>query len=233
MNAVLASVTDVFEADLVIDGGVDWVDIKDPANGALGAAAPQVIADIVRQVRGRCPVSATIGDTWATPDLIPERVARCASSGVDYVKAGLDARDVDATTLRQVAAAAARHPLIVVCRAEQPPTAHDVASLAGCDIAGIMLDTADKQGAGLTGLHAVAVLADFVACARAAGILCGLAGRLRREDIAVLRPLGADYLGFRGALCTAGARTQRIDRAAVAAIVETMRARPEHLTATR
>ncbi|MGE0485820.1 MAG: (5-formylfuran-3-yl)methyl phosphate synthase [Gammaproteobacteria bacterium] len=233
MNAVLASVTDVFEAELVVDCGVDWVDIKNPAAGALGAAATPVIADIVRQVRGRRPVSATIGDTWVTPDVIPSRVAACAATGVDYVKAGLDARSPDAETRRLVAVAATHHPLIIVCRAELPPTPDDVATLARCGIAGIMLDTADKAGPGLTELHDAAVLARFVDSARAAGILCGLAGRLRRTDIAVLRPLGADYLGFRSALCRDGARTHRIDRTAATAIVETMRRLPDHLTATR
>ncbi|MCB1748089.1 MAG: hypothetical protein KDK06_12990 [Gammaproteobacteria bacterium] len=233
MNAVLASVTDVFEAELVVECGVDWVDVKDPAAGALGAASPAIIADIVRRVGGRCPVSATIGDTWSTPELIPARVAACAAAGVDYVKAGLDARDVEPDTLDLLARAAASHALIVVCRAEVPPTARDVAALAASGIAGIMLDTADKRGPGLTALHPHEVLAGFVAEARRAGLLCGLAGRLRLADVAALRPLGADYLGFRGALCDGGARIRRVERAAVTAVVAAMRGTAENHTATR
>jgi uncharacterized protein (UPF0264 family) len=60
-------------------------------------------------------------------------------------------------------------------------------------------------------------LASFVRRARARGLLTGLAGSLRREDVPALLPLGADYLGFRGALCAAG-RAGSLDPMALAAI---------------
>jgi len=49
-------------------------------------------------------------------------------------------------------------------------------------------------------------------------LLCGLAGSLCETDIDTLLPLGADYLGFRGALCAGGLRTDGIDAAALARV---------------
>jgi uncharacterized protein (UPF0264 family) len=54
-------------------------------------------------------------------------------------------------------------------------------------------------------------LADFLAEARRYGLLAGLAGSLREADAVALLPLRPDVLGFRGALCAAGARGERLE----------------------
>ena len=46
---LLVSVTDAAEARLAVAGGVDIVDVKNPAEGSLGAPSPAVIA-AVREV---------------------------------------------------------------------------------------------------------------------------------------------------------------------------------------
>lgn len=225
MSLLLASVSDVDEAMLVGACGADWIDVKDPGNGALGAAPIATVRAIVRQVGGRLPVSATIGDCWGSPELIAPRVQRLAHTGIDYAKAPLDARDVDSMTLAGIAAAkAAGVPLIVVCMAERPPRSEDIDALAAVGVAGVMLDTADKQGPRLPELLPAAALAEFVARGRAHGLLVGLAGRLSAQDVPGLVALGADYLGFRSALCPAAARSGRIGRAETAVLIATLRA---------
>lgn len=225
MSLLLASVSDVFEAEVALAAGASWIDVKDPVAGALGAATPAVVAAVVAAVGGRCPVSATIGDCWHDPGAIAGGAEALADSGVDYVKAALAARDVSPATLAAVGAATRScRSLIAVCMAEQPPAPRDIAQLAGTGLAGIMLDTADKQGPRLTELLTARMLEEFVAAARAQGLLCGLAGRLRRADIAALVSCGADYLGFRSALCERQERTARISARAVRDVVAAMRA---------
>ena len=75
-----------------------------------------------------------------------------------------------------------------------------------------MIDTAGKGGGGL--LHHIdpLQLERFVSDCRKLGLLCGLAGSLRLEDIPLLLPLAPDYLGFRGALCEGNQRTQGLSR---------------------
>ncbi|HLJ20665.1 MAG TPA: (5-formylfuran-3-yl)methyl phosphate synthase, partial [Stellaceae bacterium] len=79
---------------------------------------------------------------------------------------------------------------------------------------GVMLDTADKSAGPLTQHLGRGALADFVRHARALGLVSGLAGSLRLDDIPDLALLGADYLGFRSALTVSG-RSSGLDAAAL------------------
>ncbi|MCC6706864.1 MAG: hypothetical protein IT492_04790 [Gammaproteobacteria bacterium] len=219
MNAMLASVRNLDEARMALDGGCDWLDIKEPAQGALGQVALEVVSEIVELAAARVPVSATIGDRWDQAATIPDAVIAMSATGVDYVKVGLRARGLYAATRSAMGeACAGARKVIAVCMAEAPPTRADIASLAACGVRGVMLDTMDKHGPGLTGLLADQDLRDFVSAAREWQLLVGLAGRLKREDIARLAPCGADYLGFRSALCAAGERRASLDALAFAAV---------------
>ena len=91
----------------------------------------------------------------------------------------------------------------------------------GCEKA--MLDTADKKAGRLTDCLPQARLRCFVAAAQQLGLLCGLAGSLRRQDIPALAVLAPDYLGFRGALCVEGSRTAAFDLALMHAIAQMLR----------
>ena len=216
MSMMLASVSDVAEARLALDSAVDWLDIKDPRAGALGRPAASVVRDIVALPGRGVPVSATLGDGWYAADLIPARVEAMHACGVDYVKLALMARDIDQPTLTILSRCAARgRALIVVCMAERPPQACDIDALAGAGIAGVMLDTANKAGARLTELIDESSLRDFVQRARGHGLLTGLAGRLQLGDVPLLLSTGADYLGFRSALCDGGDRKSSLSRAAI------------------
>ena len=76
-----------------------------------------------------------------------------------------------------------------------------------------VIDTADKQsGAGLPTLLSTSALRSIIATVRALGMVAILAGSLREQDIAVLRAMGADYLGFRGLLCAEGGARGRAGR---------------------
>ena len=59
--ALLASVADLAEIELALPLA-DLIDLKDPDQGALGAWPLSRIAEAVRQIDGRRPVSATVGD---------------------------------------------------------------------------------------------------------------------------------------------------------------------------
>ena len=229
MSLMLTSVSDISEAELALSCEVDWLDIKDPRAGALGRADTEVVSAIARMAMRRLPVSATVGDTWDEPALIPAAVKQLAATGVDYAKVGLRARAISAVALNALAdAVACGPPIIVVCLAEDPPAANDRAALAAVGVAGVMLDTADKSGRRLIDLLSVEELRAFVNHGRELGLLTGLAGRLRLGDIASLLPCAADYLGFRSALCAAGQREARMTRAAVMNVRGAM---PRHASA--
>ncbi|HMM77771.1 MAG TPA: (5-formylfuran-3-yl)methyl phosphate synthase [Gammaproteobacteria bacterium] len=219
MTALLASVRSLAEARLVAAGGADWIDLKEPAAGALGAVAPETVTAVARAYGATHRISATIGDCWDRPEVIPARVAMMSAAGAQYVKIGAYAADPAPDLLAALRAACALPArVILVCFAERAPQAMALEALAATGLAGVMLDTAVKDGPRLTELIAPDARAAFVRTARGLGLLSGLAGRLRADDVPALREAAPDYLGFRGALCSGGAREADIDPARVRAL---------------
>ena len=217
MVRLLVSVRDIDEALAAAEAGADFIDLKEPAHGALGALAPERIAQIVSLLRVRhpgLPISATIGDFLPDArDEILRRVRRVASCGVDYVKVGLWGAPSDAGPLTALVDALAACPASVV-----PVLVAD----EGVDLAlvehalrhqafpALMLDTADKGRGSLLARQSAATLASFIAVVRASGVMAGLAGSLRNGDAQALRGLAPDFAGFRGAV-TRGGRAGALD----------------------
>ncbi len=211
MTRMLASVANLAEARLVAELGVDFVDLKQPAAGALGALPVAEVARIVESLTGQRPISATVGDLPMVPEAVAEAVASMAGTGVDYVKIGFFPGGDWAGViegLRPLAQDGIR--MVAVLFGDCAPELRWVAALAEAGFAGAMLDTADKAQGSLREVCEPKFLRDFVAEARGHGLLCGLAGSLRAGDIPSLLALQPDYLGFRGALC-GGNRTGEMD----------------------
>ena len=216
MTSMLASVANLREARLAAAAGVDLIDLKNPAQGALGALK---LAEIraIRQALPKHPLSATIGDLPLQPAPVARAADRVAGCGVDYVKIGLfPGGDLEAT-LTALRPLAARCRLIAVLMADYLIALPLLDLIAATGFHGVMLDTANKDRGALTRLRPLAFIGRFVEQAKALGLLTGLAGSLRLEDIDTLLPLAPDYLGFRGALCRGG-RDDALDPRRVAAI---------------
>ncbi len=215
---LLASVTNAEEAETAIAGGADIIDLKDPSRGALGALPLADIRSIVERVARRRPVSATIGDLPPDPSLIADAVRSTAATGVEYVKVGFFTPAYLDACLSAIAPVAHGQPTIAVLFADRSPPLNDLAAFADAGFAGVMLDTADKSRGRLTAHASLADLHAFVDHARSLGLLTGLAGALRLEDLPALLPVAPDYLGFRGGLCAGGERRNRIDPARLQAV---------------
>ena len=86
---LLVSVTDADEARVAVEAGVDIVDVKNPAEGSLGAPAPGVIERVREVVPSERPVSAAIGDLTNLPGTAALAALGAARSGAAYVKVGL------------------------------------------------------------------------------------------------------------------------------------------------
>ena len=79
-----------------------------------------------------------------------------------------------------------------------------IAIAARAGAAGILLDTADKQGPGLCAIYAPARLTAWITAAHAAGLVVAVAGKLEAGDLESVRDAGADIAGVRGAACVEG-----------------------------
>ena len=224
---LLVSVRTVHEALLAAGGGADFIDLKEPGQGALGGLPVVVIGQIVGALRAQhpgLPISATIGDVPML-DLaeIQSRVLAVAACGVDFVKVGIQ-RGPGATALLAWLAACG-HGVVPVFIADSGIDGARWRQALALPLAGVMIDTADKLAGSLFDVLAMPELAALLAQARAARRMVGLAGALRLPHLQSLRALAPDFAGFRSAVCE-GDRSGELSPVRLTALVQALRGVP-------
>ena len=217
MSGMLASVSSLQEALLMQAFDVDIIDLKQPAQGALGALAVAEVTKIVASLDADCLISATVGDLPMQPDVLFAAVQEMAATGVDFVKIGFFPGGDWLGCIERLAELTAQgQALIAVLFADSQPDFAIIQALQQAGFKGVMLDTMDKKRGSLTQIMSQLQLKQFVQMAKVAGLLTGLAGSLTEADIPTLLSLQADYLGFRGALCQQRQRIAGLDEQRIA-----------------
>jgi (5-formylfuran-3-yl)methyl phosphate synthase len=221
---LLVSVRSVDEALLAAQGGVDFIDLKEPRDGALGGLPIETIGKIVEALRRHghaLPISATIGDLGLHEhERILARVAAVGHCGVTYVKVGI-ARAPEAPRVL-AALAASGWAIVPVFIADGGLDFEHVAQAGALGFPGVMVDTADKLAGSLFDAIERADLRRFVAMVRANGAMVGLAGALRLTHLPALRELAPDFAGFRSAVCIQD-RGSALDAERLRALVRAVR----------
>ena len=221
---LLVSVRSIEEALLAADGGADFIDLKEPGNGALGGLPIATIHTIVRALRRHgsgLAVSATIGDV---PMHEAGRIATCVDAvgacGVDYVKVGIERAPQARAVLDALATSG--WPIVPVFIADKGLDLADVQYACALGFPGVMADTHDKRAGSLFDAVQAEELHRFIAIAQAAGTMVGLAGALRATHEPLLRSLAPDFAGFRTAVCV-GDRSSALDAGRLRTLVAQMR----------
>ena len=216
MVRLLVSVVTPDEVEAALAGGADIVDVKNPADGSLGAPVPALLRVVCSQVTPPVQVSVALGDAPHLPGTMALAAAGAAACGADYLKIGLlgSARPEQAlellTAVRRASADVnPRSRLVAVAYADAsrvgalpPGELPSVARQAG--VHGVMLDTAVKDGVSTFTVLGEARVAAFFAEARALGLVTAVAGALGPADLERVRRLGADIVGVRGSACEGG-----------------------------
>jgi (5-formylfuran-3-yl)methyl phosphate synthase len=218
---LLVSVVDAEEARAAAEAGADIVDVKNPAEGSLGAPAPAVIAAVRAAVGAEVPVSAAIGDMPNLPGTAALAALGAAASGATFVKVGLYgvSDEDDAVALLRAVRDGARGAVVVAAAyADARRVAHAPLAPELVPRVAQAADTAVKDGRGLLEWLSPDALGALVADAHAAGLQLALAGALRVEDLPVIRDTGADIAGVRSAVCADGNRSGPLDAARVRAL---------------
>jgi (5-formylfuran-3-yl)methyl phosphate synthase len=216
---LLISVRNREEALAAFQGGADIIDAKDPSAGALGAVSLSMFASIADCIAGQVPVTAALGDA-EDEGSIEERARAFGQAGTAFVKVGFAGIDSQARVSLLLAAArrgasATAAALVAVAYADHDRVAAlspdlIVAAAADAGAQGVLLDTATKQGVGLLQLVDETQLRAWVQGVRSRGMFAALAGQLRACDLDLVRSLGANIAGVRGAACD-GDRNGRIN----------------------
>lgn len=213
---LLVSVRDADEARTAVHGGADLVDAKEPAAGALGAVSAVTLTAITEALRGATPISAALGE------LDDPRAVAAAIAALPFRRGGAPCYAKFAVRgpvhaapalLRAAVAAAEAHParprVIAATYADAPragvvPPIPLLRAAAGTGVHGLLLDTFAKDGRTLLDFVPADFLGAWVQGVRTDGFLCAVAGSLAAADVPLLRRLGADVFGVRGAACSGG-----------------------------
>ncbi len=209
MCKLLISVRTAAEATLAKKNGADFIDLKDPENGALGALSLGDTASVIAALNGESTVSATIGDLPMEPQAIDAAIARRLAFDIDYLKVGFFPASMQAyesclSVIQHYSEQGCK--IIVVLFADCTYQHALMSALKSAGIAGVMLDTANKNGKTLLDWCSDDQLTSFFKQMRMGDRMVGLAGSLQLCDVSQLKQYKPDYLGFRGGVCDSGQR---------------------------
>ncbi|MFP4481955.1 MAG: (5-formylfuran-3-yl)methyl phosphate synthase [Thermovirgaceae bacterium] len=216
-TAFLATVLSAEESKEALYAGASVIDVKNPAEGALGAASPKVIASVRQVIPKEIHLSAAIGDMPYLPGTAALAALGAAKAGATIIKVGLLGTKTTEEVfllLQATASALADHCPKTALVAGAYADAKDFsgvdpleipAAAASAGAAGCLLDTFDKMsGRRLPDVLSFKKIEVFLASCSEAGLFSALAGSLGPGDIARLLSLKPHFLGFRGALCEGG-----------------------------
>lgn len=208
MTQLLVSVRSVAEAEAALRGGADWIDLKEPANGALGAVNAEVARKIIERIAGQAKISAAAGELLDWPTSIARELLHV--EGISQLKLGLsacrDQRWRDAWLAAQREIAAAGKELVAVSYADDAaadsPAPPEVAALAvDARCRWLLIDTFDKRSGTLLECLAAEQLRAMFQSVRRAGVTTAAAGRLTPAAIAALPLESVDVVAVRSAAC--------------------------------
>ncbi len=227
----LVSVNQVEEALLVVNAGVQMVDLKDTSHGALAALDLTRTQAIVSQLRTQSfaqPVllSATVGDDWVSLAHLRLAVESRLAIGVDVIKLPESLWRARAASHQLTDWCSQGVKLIAVFSPDALHSATKVQQslqyVAQQGFYGVMVDTIQKAQP-LSQAVTVIQLAHFIQQAKHARLLVGLAGGMQLNDLDWVFQMAPDYIGFRGGLCKAGQRQSQLLPQAVQQLVQRLR----------
>ncbi len=210
---LLVSPINIEEAEAAMAGGADILDVKNPREGSLGANFPWVIRSVAEVAAGKLPVSATIGDFDYKPGTASLAALGAAFSGADYIKVGLlkiknqdQAGEMLGPIVKSVKEFDDGKKLVAAAYSDYsrvgsiaPMDLPEVASDCGADV--VMVDTAIKDGKTTFEFMSENEIGEFISAGHDRGMEVAIAGTIKFGDLELLRRVGPDIIGVRGAVC--------------------------------
>lgn len=233
---LLISITSEDEVVEAVLGGADIIDVKNPVEGSLGAPFPRTIRSIARVAPKEFEVSAAIGDAPDLPGTVSLAALGAAVCEVDYVKLGMfGPKNFDsALLLAKEACRAAKEgvsniKVVIAGYADHervgcldPVLIPEIVRRAEADVA--MVDTKVKDGRKVFSFLTDQQLRSLIDGAHGNGSVAAIAGSLGKEDVERVYGLGADIVGFRGAVCVGDRVKGRVEKEKVLEIKKQIRA---------
>ncbi|WP_347489841.1 (5-formylfuran-3-yl)methyl phosphate synthase [Desulfoscipio sp. XC116] len=210
----MISVFEGKEITAALDGGADIIDVKNPAEGPLGAPSPEAISDVCNRLKGNKPFSIALGEFPNKPNAAALAALGGAHFLPDFIKVAFVSHTVSEEifeTLRAIKKSLRffrqkKIALVSVAYADTLGSASwnlsdfaTVSKAGGAD--GCLVDTSQKNGKSLPDYLSRNNIERFIADCRKEQLFCGLAGSLRIDNVTDLCRLEPDIIGVRSAVC--------------------------------
>ncbi|HEY3011394.1 MAG TPA: (5-formylfuran-3-yl)methyl phosphate synthase [Gemmatimonadales bacterium] len=215
---LLVSVRCAAEVGAALAGGADIIDAKEPERGPLGPVSAQVLAELLSRIPKHRAASIALGDLTTADEVLAaiSPLPLASRPAPLYLKlgfAGVSAPEQIQALIMTAVAASSKQPvrphIVPVAYADfmlagtaAPDTIGRVAARSGAT--GVLLDTYTKNGRSLFTWIGEAALAQWVGCARRAGLASAVAGGLDLKDLEAVCMAAPDVVGVRGAACEGG-----------------------------
>ncbi len=221
---LLVSVTNVEEALIALDAGVDIIDLKDPKVGALGALPANIILEVTTAIDKRAVISATVGENHSDIAGLIKTIGQTSALGVDVIKIAMNMRLandlLDVVDFLYLVKKLTKNniKLVAVLFADHNLELNVLSKLKVLGFYGAMLDTAHKNGKNLIYYQPIEALTSFIELCLQYQFVTGLAGSLYVDSVIELVNLKPNYLGFRGGVCHDFKRQSNLDKEKVMVI---------------
>lgn len=225
---LLVSVRSIEEAQLALECGVDYLDLKEPSRGPLGRCDLEFINDVSKLLNSlpedeRPVLSVALGEL---SDAREELINLVLPPMVNLFKVGLSGYEHRAdwqkqwhhkTTSISRASSGLAQPVLVAYadheRAQSPCVEEILATTFDTHATHLLIDTFSKDGTSLKNCATSSDLASWLNLASAAGLEFAIAGSLSMNDLQWLDQINGSFIvGMRGGLCEHGQRVGNLSR---------------------
>jgi (5-formylfuran-3-yl)methyl phosphate synthase len=218
MTQLLISVKSVEESLIARYAGVEIIDLKDPAVGALGALATHEVSQIVQQINRSALISATVGEGHESVEALVSDIKLYASLGVDVVKLGVSELFLHQHFFTEMLNLTMQGiKLVAVLFADKPINFSLLSELQKSGFYGAMLDTQAKHFS-LLDVQSTVALNSFVGLCEKYSLISGLAGSLNKSHLPLLLDMHPTFIGLRGGVCEQNNRTSELSHSKVAEV---------------
>lgn len=222
MTQLLISVKNVEESRIARYAGIDVIDLKDPAVGALGALEPHIVSQVVQEIDHNTLVSATVGEGHQRVEDLVRDILLYASLDVDIIKVSVSDLFLQAHFFTEIVKLTTKNIRIVaVLFADKPLDFSLIATLQKYGFYGAMLDTQAKQ-CSLLEVQSIEVLSQFVNLCLKHQLVSGLAGSIRNNHMNTLLALNPNFIGLRGGVCDEQNRASKLSGSKVDEVKEVL-----------
>ena len=207
---LLVSVTSASEAAVAREHGADWIDVKNPRSGSLGAPPPSVALETLDVLAGFARTSIALGELRDVEQIEPQQLVASRSERFPIAKVGLaglaNSSDDWSSCYHRLARCIAPTRLVPVLYADgsRCSAANRDAVVALIQTAPppfLLIDTFFKDGQRLLDWFSLDQLRSIQAELEPLGTSLVLAGSLQLSDLPDLLELSPAAIAVRGAVC--------------------------------